>query len=276
MHGGETDFIQKPWDNSHMVRLVSQHVVQQQAQRSLRIRKEMEWAEAVAIQRRLLPRELPTVPPLSIAASCRAFDQLGGDYYDVLTMGDKLAICIGDVIGKGLPAALMMSNLQAAVKVTAAPWLRPSDLCHRVNELTCNNGASDKFISFFYGVLDLRTRRLTYSNCGHNPPILRRADGTTERLDFGGTLLGIRATERFQEATVSLAAGDRLLLFTDGLSEAENSAGDQFNEERLAQHLGSSQARSAQEILDEMLRAVDAHCDSRFLDDATAVVVCPE
>ena len=276
MHGGATDFIQKPWDNSHMLRLVSQHVLQQQAQRSLRVRKEMEWAEAIAIQRRLLPRELPTVPGLSIAASCRAFDQLGGDYYDVLTMGDKLAICIGDVIGKGLPAALMMSNLQAAVKVTAAPWLSPSDLCHRVNELTCNNGASDKFISFFYCVLDLRTRRMTYSNCGHNPPILRRANGSIERLDSGGTLLGIRATERFQEATVSLAAGDRLLLFTDGLSEAENSAGDQFSEERLAQHLGSSQARSAQEILDEMLRAVDAHCGSRFFDDATAVVLCPE
>ncbi len=274
MHDGATDFIQKPWDNSHVVRLVSQHIAQQQQLRSLRIRRQMELEDAIAFHRRLLPREMPKIPGFSIAATSRAFDHIGGDYYDVLSMGNKVAICIGDVVGKGLPAALMMANLQAAVKVTAAPWISPSDLCQRINELACSNGASDKFISFVYGVLDLNTRRLTYCNCGHNPPVLRRNDGTIERLELGGTLIGIRGNELFSEATVSLVHGDRLLLFTDGVSEAENADGHQYTEDRLAQQLGWSGNSDAEGILNQIFENVRTHCDSRFSDDATALVLC--
>ena len=274
MHDGATDFIQKPWDNSHLVRLVSQHIAQQQQLRSVRIRRQMEMEDAIAFHRRLLPREMPSIPGFSIAATSQAFDHIGGDYYDVLSMGNKVAICIGDVVGKGLPAALMMANLQAAVKVTAAPWVSPSDLCQRVNELACSNGASDKFISFFYGVLDLKTRRLTYCNCGHNPPVLRRNDGTVERLEAGGTLIGIRSKELFSESTVSLTHGDRLLLFTDGVSEAENSDGLQYSEDRLAQQLGSFDNSDAEGVLNGIFENVRAHCGSRFSDDATALVLC--
>jgi len=274
MHTGANDFLQKPWDNSHLLRLVSQHLVQQRQQRRIRVRRKMELEDAIAVHRRLLPRELPLLPGFTIAASSRSFDHIGGDYYDVLSMGDKVAICIGDVIGKGLPAALMMSNLQAAVKVTAAPWVAPSELCQRINELAFSNGAADKFISFFYAVLNVRTHKLTYCNCGHNPPILARASGTVERLEKGGTLIGIRKDELFQESTLTLDPGDRLLLFTDGLSEAEDSEGNQLGEDRLTSQFSTSHSKSAQETLDEVLRIVETHCNSHFSDDATAVTLC--
>lgn len=274
MHTGANDFLQKPWDNSHLLRLVSQHLAQQRRQHSVRVRRKMELEDAIAVHRRLLPRELPVLPGFTIAASSRSFDHIGGDYYDVLSMGDKVAICIGDVIGKGLPAALMMSNLQAAVKVTAAPWVAPSELCQRINELAFSNGASDKFISFFYAVLSVRTHKLTYCNCGHNPPVLVRANGTVERLEKGGTLIGIRKDELFQESTLALEPGDRLLLFTDGLSEAEDSEGRQYTEDRLVEKFSAPVSKSAQETLNDILQSVDSHCNSRFSDDATALTLC--
>jgi sigma-B regulation protein RsbU (phosphoserine phosphatase) len=274
MHTGANDFLQKPWDNSHLLRLVSQHLAQQRQQRSIRVRRKMELEDAIAVHRRLLPRELPTLPGFTLAASSRSFDHIGGDYYDVLSMGEKVAICIGDVIGKGLPAALMMSNLQAAVKVTAAPWVSPSELCQRINELAFSNGASDKFISFFYAVLNVRTQKLTYCNCGHNAPILLRANGLVERLEHGGTLIGIHKDELFQESTLALQPGDRLLLFTDGLSEAEDAEGRQYSEERLVAEFSANAANSAQETLNHILQSVDAYCNSRFSDDATAVTLC--
>ncbi|HEU5400228.1 MAG TPA: SpoIIE family protein phosphatase [Terriglobales bacterium] len=274
MHGGANDFLQKPWDNSHLLRLVAQHMAQLRLQRSIRIRRKMELEDAISVHRRLLPRELPLIPGFTLAASSRSFDHIGGDYYDVLSMGDKVAICIGDVLGKGLPAALTMSNLQAAVKVTAAPWITPSELCHRLNQLVFHNGASDKFVSFFYAVLNVRTHAWTYCNCGHNAPILIRKDGSVERLDRGGTLLGIRKDELFQESTLWLESGDRLLLFTDGMSEAENSEGSQYGEDRLVEDFAAVCVKSAQENLDAILHSVDAHCESRFSDDVTAVALC--
>lgn len=274
MHTGANDFLQKPWDNSHLLRLVSQHLAQQRQQRSVRVRRKLELEDAIAVHRRLLPRELPVLPGFTIAASSRSFDHIGGDYYDVLGMGEKVAICIGDVIGKGLPAALMMSNLQAAVKVTAAPWVAPSELCQRINELAFSNGASDKFISFFYAVLNVRTHRLTYCNCGHNSPILVRHTGSVERLDKGGTLIGIRKDELFQESTLTLEPGDRLLLFTDGLSEAEDSEGRQYGEENLVEQFSTNRSKPAIETLNDILQNVEIHCNSRFSDDVTAVTLC--
>jgi sigma-B regulation protein RsbU (phosphoserine phosphatase) len=272
MHGGACDFLQKPWDNGHLVRLVNQHIAREQQARSTRIRQEMEWQDAIAVHRRLLPRELPQPNGFSIAAISRPLGYIGGDYYDVFSMGEKIAICIGDVVGKGVPAALMMSNLQAAVKVTAAHWVNPSDLCQRVNQLACSNGASDKFISFFYAVLDLRTRRLTYCNCGHNPPILKRANGAVERLQAGGTLIGLRSGEFYKEAYVMLAPGDQLVLFTDGLSEVENENGEQYGEVRLIEQFHDS--RNASGILDGIMQDVTSHCREVFTDDATVVVLC--
>ena len=272
MHGGACDFVQKPWDNHHLLRLVDQHISERRRKQAIRNREEREWQEAVAVHRRLMPHEIPQLAGLSLAAITKPAGFIGGDYYDFFSMGDKLALCIGDVVGKGLPAALMMSNLQAAVKVTAAHWVAPSEVCHNVNQLACSNGAADKFISFFYAVVDVPTRQLTYTNCGHNAPILLRADGTVERLHSGGTLIGFRSSELFQQGTLPLHKGDRLLLFTDGLSEAEDANAEPYGEDRLIETLKTTRG-SVKESLDAIFSDVSRHCGSRFQDDVTAVML---
>lgn len=273
MHSGACDFLQKPWDNAQLLRLVTQHITEQRQRRDSQRRELREREDAVAVQRRLLPSILPVVTGLSLAAISRPYGYIGGDYYDLFEMGGKIAVCIGDVIGKGVPAALLMSNLQAAVKVTAAQWVSPSEVCSRVNELVCSNGAGDRFVSFFYAVIDRVTQEIQYSNCGHNPPILLRAGGLCERLELGGTLLGLRPNEFFEEGTIRLSAGDRLLLFTDGLSEAENEVGEPCGDALLIEALQSSQSSDADCVLKHIIGAVTTFCDSRFHDDVTAVLL---
>lgn len=274
MHRGACDFVQKPWDNAHLLRLVAKHIAEQRSRRESQRRERREWEEAVAVQRRLMPAALPTVEGLSMAAISRPFGFVGGDYYDVFEMGSKIAICIGDVVGKGVPAALMMSNLQAAVKVTAANGVAPSEVCSRVNELVCSNGACDKFVSFFYAVIDRHTKRIDYCNCGHNAPILLRSEGKCERLEAGGTLLGLRKNELFAEGRVTLQAGDRLLLFTDGIPEAENESGEAFGEERLHQLLNDDLAQDVERILQNIIDKASDFCQAGFNDDVTALLVC--
>src|ERR1700686_5027170 len=152
---------------------------------------------------------------------------VGGDYFDTIGLGDgKVAVCIADVAGKGMPAALMMANLQAAVKATAVPGLDPAELCDKVNRVVAGNLAGGKFITFFYGIIDAATQTFTYSNAGHNQPILVRADGSVERLTTGGpALCRLFRNEPHASATVSLRSGDRLVLFTDGASEARRGEG---------------------------------------------------
>src|SRR3974377_2288383 len=128
MHRGACDFLQKPWDNAQLEAMVRRYVSQQRRATDARKREQFEWDDAVAVQRRFLPRELPLVPGFSMAAISRPLRRIGGDYYDVFRTGNKLTLCIGDVVGKGIPAALMMSNLHAAVKVTTAHWIGPAEV----------------------------------------------------------------------------------------------------------------------------------------------------
>ena len=148
-----------------------------------------------------------------------------------------MALCIGDVVGKGMPAALLMANLQAAVKVLASSFTKPEVLCEQLNRLTLNNIDQGKFITFFYGLVDTEALRLTYVNAGHNPPIMLRRDNTVLRLDEGGAVLGVFPSPKYLQGQVDLAPGGRLLLFTDGITEAEDSGGNQFGEDRLIQLL---------------------------------------
>lgn len=276
MHHGACDFVQKPWDNDQLIRIVNKHIVSGRENRRSRRRKELEMQDATSVQRRLIPRELPSLPGMSIAGEYRPAAEVGGDYFDVFTMGDKVGICIADVVGKGLPAALMMSNLQAAVKVTAADWLSAADLCRRVNEVMCRNGAADKLITFFYAILDPQTRKLTYCNCGHNAPVVRRGDGTTERLETGGLLLGLSCDQRYVDGEVTMRAGDRLVLFTDGIVEAGTREGDEYGEERLLDAISTTAAINAAGVLAHLIQDVYSHCRGEFEDDVTCVVVVVE
>ena len=273
MHMGARDFIQKPWDNTHLLHLAEKHITAHRIEEKRRRQQESELEEAVAVQRRLMPSKLPKIAGLDIAGQCQPAGAVAGDYFDVLPLGDKVGLCIADVIGKGLPAALMMSNLQAAVKVTAADWVQPSELCHRVNNLACRNGATDKFISFFYALYDPDTRLLRYSNAGHNPPMLLRGDAAPQPLDTPDVVLGQMPDWRYRDGECTLEPGDHVVLYTDGITEAGEQNGEEFGPERLCGVLQKNRGMSSSELLAAVLAHVSEHCEHNFADDATCLIL---
>ena len=276
MHMGARDFIQKPWDNTHLLHLAEKHITAHRAEEKRRRMQESELQDAVAVQRRLMPTQLPKVPGLDLAGQCQPAGAVAGDYFDVLQLGERLGFCIADVIGHGLPAALMMSNLQAAVKVTAADWLQPSQLCDRVNALACRNGAVDKFISFFYALYDPKTRALQYCNAGHNPPIVLRAGGEHAVLDTPDIVLGQISDWQYHDAEYILQPGDRVVLYTDGITEAGEEAGEEFGPERLREVVQRNNGKPAGELLAAVMAAVSEHCKQIFADDATCLILVVE
>lgn len=198
----------------------------------------------------------------------------GGDYYDVLKLSEtKLALVIADVSGKGMPAALLMSNLQATAKAHATSESSPKELCHKVNRAICNSITSGKFITFFYAVLDWEDLRLTYTNAGHNPPLIASQDRACRKLESGGAVLGVFADGSYEQASIDLLPGDRLVMFTDGISEAADSNGQEFGEERLIALLRESPAASAADLRDAIMQDVTQFCQEDFADDATRLTV---
>ncbi|HYM80585.1 MAG TPA: SpoIIE family protein phosphatase [Candidatus Limnocylindria bacterium] len=239
--------------------------------------QQRELDEARVIQAGLLPRTMPRLAGFELAAHWQPAHQVAGDYYDALPLdGGRLGLCIADVTGKGMPAALLMSNLQATVKTFAATAESPRALCERVNRIMAANLSGGRFITLFYGVLDAGRRTFSYTNAGHNPPLVLRADGSCERLEAGGLLLGAFPEASYEQGEASLAPGDRLVLYTDGMVEAENPERELFGEERLLEVLRRHARASAPELRGALVAAVAAFCEQDFQDDATLVVVAAE
>jgi len=241
-------------------------------------RAEMEFAQALQIQRSLLPAEIPQIDGVQVAARWQPAREVSGDYYDVLVLsGDTLAVCIGDVVGKGMPAALLMSNLQAAVKAVASADADPAHVCTQVRSVVTSNLQGGKFVTFFFAVVDGGGRRLTYTNCGHNQPVLVRADGTAERLAEGGPAFArLMRDLPYRTGEAVLEPGDRLVLFTDGVSEAADGDGEQFGEERIVDLLAEHRKESAAELERTLSDTVLAHAEGSLQDDLTLVVVAVE
>jgi sigma-B regulation protein RsbU (phosphoserine phosphatase) len=239
-------------------------------------RMEDELLLAREIQKGLLPSVLPELPGLAIAASNVSSKQVGGDYYDVIPLGnDRAVIAIGDVSGKGSPAALLMANLQATIRALVPIGLPLGELTGRVNDLMCQNTGGNKFITFFWGILDAATLTLTYVNAGHNYPFVVRAGGGIDRLESGGMILGvIPSSAPYGEDTVSLSRGDTLVMFTDGVSEAMNLRGEEYGEARLENLLRLRAGTPASELLDRIRQDVLLHADGApQSDDLTMMVV---
>jgi phosphoserine phosphatase RsbU/P len=274
MRRGASDFVQKPWENSELLQKLEQQVALAREQRQRLRQREEELQDAREIQASLLPKRLPDVRGYEIATVNQPLRFVGGDYYNVVRMDDRhTAICIADVAGKGMPAALLMSTLQAALQPLIAQKLPPSELCHRLNRILCDVMPVGKFISFFYGVLDNQQNRLTYCNAGHNPPLLIRADGASTELDAQGAVLGQFPEWQYRQSELEMRSGDRLLLFTDGLVEACDVNEEQFGEQRLIGVLRENSQSSAHNLLDLLLRAASQHCDGHFQDDASLIVL---
>jgi sigma-B regulation protein RsbU (phosphoserine phosphatase) len=236
--------------------------------------QEQDLQRALEIQRALLPKNIPQVGGFEIAGAWQPARVVGGDYYDVLTLsGSRLGICIADVVGKGVSAALLMANLQAAVHAFAQDAPSPAWLCSRVNAVLCSNIAEGKFVTFFYGILDAATRQFEFCNAGHMPPLLINDSGSLRVLAAGGLVLGMFRDAEYANATFGLAPGDRLLLFTDGITEAFSPAGEEYGEERLAMAALEHRRLSAQELNQRLLAEVGDFCKGQFHDDATLVVI---
>lgn len=231
---------------------------------------------AFTIQQNLLPKSIPSYPSFEIAAMNIPSKHVGGDYYDVIVLpGDELLLVIADVSGKGTPASLLMANTQAALRALAPLGLSLSEMVGRVNELLYSNTSQDKFVTFFCGKLHIPSRRLTFTNAGHNPPVLLRKDGSKEYLSEGGIILGIMENFLpYEEETVSLHNGDVLLLFTDGVSEALDKDKNEFTDETLEQSLAEYRDEPASLLLSKILLDVQTHAyGAEQSDDITMLAV---
>ncbi|HWP82558.1 MAG TPA: GAF domain-containing SpoIIE family protein phosphatase [Bacteroidota bacterium] len=222
---------------------------------------EDELAIAREIQQGLLPRTLPSIPGFEVSAVNVTSKQVGGDYYDVVQRSETdYVIAIGDVSGKGMPASLLMANVQAAMRALTTMNLPLAEATARINDLTCGSTTQGRFITFFWGVLNTTSRQFCYVNAGHNPPIVLRANGTIERLEIGGMILGMLKTMTlYNEGTLTINPGDLLFLFTDGVSEAMNAQEVDFTEERLIEVLSGLRGKSPAEVISGVQAAVDAH-----------------
>jgi sigma-B regulation protein RsbU (phosphoserine phosphatase) len=233
-----------------------------------------ELQRAREIQQSLLPREIPQIPSFAVAGAWQPASSVSGDYYDVLRLGDRrLGICIADVVGKGVSAALLMANVQAAVRALAVDSDSPAGVCTRVNRLLHENIAAGKFVTFFYGILDGDKRTFQYCNAGHNCPILVSANSASVLDKAGGMVLGIFPDARYEESTIELQRGDRLLLFTDGITEAANASGQEFEDARIAAFAEANMSLSANDLTSQLMAKVAVFCDAHFHDDATLLVI---
>jgi sigma-B regulation protein RsbU (phosphoserine phosphatase) len=232
-----------------------------------------ELERASEIQRSLLPKEIPQLAGFEVAGAWRPARTVSGDYYDVFKLDERrLGLCIADVVGKGVSAALMMANVQAAVRAYAGSAESPAQLCSKVNRLLCENLATGKFVTFLYGVLDSEARTLDYCNAGQIYPILV-SQGSTQSLDHGGAVLGVFPAWEYESAQIEFRVGDRLLLVTDGITEASDGDEQEFGEEKLAEAALACSKRTPEEMCDALLNHVSAFCDAHFQDDATLLVI---
>jgi sigma-B regulation protein RsbU (phosphoserine phosphatase) len=238
-------------------------------------RLEEELALAREIQQKLFPKTLPEILGYEIAARNLPTKQVGGDYFDVIQIdGAHFGLSIADVSGKGMPAALLMSNLQASLHALIAEVPSMTTIVEKINNLIYRNTEPSKYITFFYGLLDIDKNAFTYINAGHNAPFLIRADKSYQRLDKGGLPLGLLPNMAYEQDTVLLYPGDCMVFYTDGVTEAGNQQEEEFGEQRLQLAIDESIYASAGELLQEIAARVEDF--SRGLpqaDDITLMVV---
>ena len=238
---------------------------------------EMDLAREV--QMRLLRRSVPALDTLEYGGCYLPAHSIGGDYYDFIHLGlGRMGIALGDISGKGVPAAIMMASLQAILRSHSASLSHDiARLLRSVNRLFCECTAETNFATLFLGEYDDRTRVLRYANCGHNPPLVIRHNLEVGRLESTGTVLGIFRDWNCSLSEVALAGGDTLLMFTDGVTEAENSLGEEFGEERLLDLVNRCRRLTVSQLVRDAAAALRQFSGQRLIDDATLLVArCTE
>jgi sigma-B regulation protein RsbU (phosphoserine phosphatase) len=259
-------------ENSHLTAAVAAEIARRE-----KMNRELEIAREV--QERLFPQNFPEIPGLDYAGKCRPALEVGGDYYDFLPLLDRnLGIAIGDVSGKGIPAALLMASLQASLRgQTMGGSMGLSTIISNVNRLVYDASPTNRYATFFFAQYDSATRTLTYVNAGHNAPMLfrtTRSEGEVIRLEIGGSVIGLIQNMEYQQGVVPLSPGDLLVAFTDGISEAMNPREEEWGEERLIDAIHQCAGLRATETIDQLIQEADrfsAGADQH--DDMTLVVL---
>ena len=268
MRRGACDFIQKPWDNDRVIA-----VVRKQADSERRRKSELEIAANV--QQKLFPHQIHHLSTIDYAGHCVAAREVGGDYYDFLDIDQHtVGFVLGDVSGKGVPAALLMANLQACFRSQEAhALLQPAHVLETVNRHFFDSTTAERFATLFFGIYDDRTRGLRYVNCGQVAPLLLRASGELETLNPTATMIGAFRRWGCTEQQVCLHPGDRLAVYSDGVTEAESPSGEDFGEERLVLCLREGQGQSARSLVQSIVERVSEFSHGSRYDDVTVVAI---
>jgi sigma-B regulation protein RsbU (phosphoserine phosphatase) len=240
-----------------------------------RKRLESELVVASKVQKALLPERPPEIAGLKITFFSVPSQIVGGDFYDIFKLGPKkLAIAIGDVSGKGAPASILMAMLYAGFRSLLKVIYPVVEVVARLNNLITDTTAEGYFATFFFGIYNHETRELTYSNAGHNPPILLRRDESFERLEKGGIVLGFLKNQEYHQEQVTLQSGDSLILYTDGISEVINSEGDEYGEERLIEFIKKNRRINYSEIKRLLMEELNKFsAQQEMADDATFALI---
>jgi phosphoserine phosphatase RsbU/P len=233
-----------------------------------------DWLTASELQKRSMHLQ-PRMPKLDHAAKCRQIRELGGDFYDFMPLTEsRLAFAIGDACGKGLTAALLVSNVQSSLRT--ATMFSANDVLtavEAVNHQVCASSFAGRFVTLFYGVFDTADGTLRYLNAGHNPPLLIHRDGAIDYLETGGAPVGIFPGWCYEQGFTHLNSGDLFVAYTDGVTEAENDAGEFWGVDRLKTAAVCFPERSAEGVVDGLFSAMDGFSRGQAADDATAAVL---
>lgn len=245
----------------------------EEEQRLLSIRQEMKLA--TEIQNNLLPTKLPEIPGYEFSGISIPAKEVGGDYYDFIHISENtMACCLGDVSGKGMPAAMLMSNLQATMHSQVMHDPEPQPCMSTTNRLLFHNTDTKQYATFFYGILDWQKHEFKFTNAGHNPPMLFKTDCSMQELKTVGIPLGFLESFEYTQESVSIQPGEFMVIFTDGISEAMNYEEEEFSEERMIGILKQCEGKSAEQVLKELIAAVKNHSgDTEQSDDITVMVI---
>jgi phosphoserine phosphatase RsbU/P len=274
MRAGAQSFVQKPWDNRALIQILEREIAEGREARARSGRHVSELQNARLIQRALMPATLPVTERFEVVGAWQPAGTLGGDTYDAFMFApDIIGLSIADIAGKGLPAALLMSSLQAAVRAFALDESPPQTVCASVNRLLCGQMIAGRFATLVYMRLDAARGEITYANAGHNPPLLARANGQVEVLRSSGMVLGVFPDADYTAVAMPLQSGDRLLLYTDGITEARNADDEEFGQERLSAALARTRHLGAAELHAAVDGEVRRFATAGFEDDATLLAV---
>jgi len=271
MRRGAVDFIQKPWDNARVLATIEKQATRSKERK--KVRSELEIARHV--QQRLLPQHSQALKTVSFGGRCVPAREIGGDYYDFLDLGPgRLGALLADVSGKGVPAALLTANLQASFRGQLELGMKlPKALLGSVNKLFHESTPAEYFATMFFAEYRDQTRELRYINCGHPAALLIRAGGEVEHLEATALPIGIFSSWSCEEKTVTLAPGDLLVAFSDGVLEAGVERGDEFGEARLIEALHAARASAVEPMLDATVAEVLRFSPEVQSDDVTLVAL---